>query len=89
MPGPVGLGFNEQSFGADEQNLGRGQSDQGEFDPTRCRAERGRILVSAPLRQPTPAVNGRGLSRLLRAAARHLDMLDGERNLASKQLRRL
>ena len=26
---------------------------------------------------------------LLPAAARHLDMLDGERNLASKQLRRL
>jgi len=110
-------GCDEQIFGADEQDPGRGQSDQGVFDPTRCRAERGRILVSAPLRQPTPAVNGWGLSRLpralsyapihwwylrrrdrgqnhatdhqWRAAARHLDMLDGERNLASKQLRRL
>ena len=28
-------------------------------------------------------------NHLWRAAARHLDMLDGERNLASKQLRRL
>src|SRR5262249_55690062 len=57
-------GCDEQIFGADEQDPGRGQSDQGVFDPTRCRAERGRILVSAPLRQPTPAVNGWGLTRL-------------------------
>src|SRR5262249_3223902 len=29
-----GVGFNEQIFGADEQNRGRGQSDPGMFGPT-------------------------------------------------------
>ena len=49
--------------------------------------------ISAPFPEWYPRRRDRGQNHatdhLWRSAARHLDMLDGERNLASKQLRRL
>ena len=57
------IGFNEQIFGADEQNLGRGQSDQEAFGPTvspqLVQSGKGRIASDpALLNLPRPSMAG-------------------------------
>jgi hypothetical protein len=57
------IGFNEQIFGADEQNLGRGQSDQEVFGPTvspqLVQSGKGRIASNpALLNLPRPLMVG-------------------------------